>query len=97
MHVGRIDGRPFSLLTLKRLATLLWLAESQLRSIRDPFSPNYNNIYTWGAEQRRYSRLAKALENGENLSHYYSGTDDTVSEAYGLGMEKLRDEPRRAI
>ena len=76
VHVGRIDGRPFSLPTLKRLATMLWLAESRLHSIRDPFSLNYNNTYTWGAEQRRYSRLAKALESKEDLAQYCSGTDD---------------------
>ncbi|KAK3366822.1 hypothetical protein B0T24DRAFT_535083 [Lasiosphaeria ovina] len=61
VHVGRMDGRPFALPTLQRLATLLWLAEPTLRSIRDPASPNYHNVFTWGAELRRQSRLAQAV------------------------------------
>ncbi|KAK3336329.1 hypothetical protein B0T19DRAFT_437106 [Cercophora scortea] len=61
VHLGRMDGHPFSLSTLKRLATLLWLAEPILRSIRDPKSPNYNSVYTWGSELLAYSRLAKKL------------------------------------
>lgn len=50
MHIGRFDSRPFALLTLKRLAMLLWLVESRVYSIRDPLSLNYNNAYTWGAK-----------------------------------------------
>ncbi|KAK3393974.1 hypothetical protein B0H63DRAFT_31532 [Podospora didyma] len=61
VHLGRMDDKPFSLPTLKRLGTLLWVSEPALRSIRDPNSPNYHNIYTWGAETRRYSRLAQSL------------------------------------
>ena len=61
VHIGRIDGQPLSLRTLKRLATLLWLAEPTLRSIRNPHSPNFTNTYTWGAELRRHSRLATAM------------------------------------
>ena len=60
VHIGRMDGKSMSLPTLKRLATLLWLAEPTLRAIRDPRSPNYANVYTWGSELRRYSRLATA-------------------------------------
>lgn len=62
VHVGRADGRHFALPTLKRLATLLWLAEDVLRSVRDPASPNFHNVYTWGAEVRKHSRLAAVLE-----------------------------------
>ncbi len=62
VHVGRCDGAAFTLPTLKKLATVFWLAEPILRSVRDPHSPNYGNHYTWGFEQRRYSRLALALE-----------------------------------
>ncbi|EFX06603.1 hypothetical protein CMQ_6924 [Grosmannia clavigera kw1407] len=62
VHVGRQDGRAFSLSTLKKLATIFWLAEPILRSVRNPHSPNFSNSYTWGFEQRRYSRLALALD-----------------------------------
>ncbi|CAK7207420.1 hypothetical protein SEUCBS139899_010230 [Sporothrix eucalyptigena] len=62
VHVGRCDGVAFTLATLKKLATILWLAEPILRSVRNPRSPNFNNDYTWGFDQRRYSRLALALE-----------------------------------
>lgn len=61
VHVGRSDARPFRLATLKRLATLLWLAEDLLRAVRDPASPNFRNVYTWGAELRQHSRLAEAV------------------------------------
>jgi hypothetical protein len=56
-----MDGRPFALSTLKRIGILLWLAEPTLRSIRDPKSPNFHNVYTWGFEMRRYSRLASEI------------------------------------
>ncbi|KAK0632922.1 hypothetical protein B0T14DRAFT_533225 [Immersiella caudata] len=58
VHLGRRDGQPFQLPALKRLASLLWSAEPTLRSIRDPNSPNYRNIYTWGSELRDFSRLS---------------------------------------
>lgn len=63
IHLGRIDGRPWSLSTLQRLGTVLWLGEPTLRSIRDPNSPNFDNIYTWGFAMRQRSRLAKKLES----------------------------------
>lgn len=63
IHLGRMDGRPWSLPTLQRLGTLLWLGEPTLRSIRDPNSPNFDNTYTWGFSLRQRSRLAKAVEN----------------------------------
>ncbi|KAL2024251.1 hypothetical protein VTK56DRAFT_9407 [Thermocarpiscus australiensis] len=62
VHLGRMDGRSWSLPTLKRLGTFLWVAEPTLRSIRDPNSPNSGNVYTWGFEMRRHSRLAKGLK-----------------------------------
>jgi hypothetical protein len=64
VHVGRIDGRALSLTTLKRLATMLWLSEDMLRSVRDPSSPNFRNVFTWGAEMRHYSRLAMMTRHG---------------------------------
>lgn len=63
IHLGRMDGRPWSLGTLKRLATLLWVAEPVLRAIRDPKSPNFNHVYTWGFEMREHSRLAELVGN----------------------------------
>lgn len=62
IHVGRSDGRAFGLATLKRLATLLWLAEDLLRAVRDPASPNFHNVHTWGAEMRLHSRLAEMVD-----------------------------------
>lgn len=58
IHLGQIHGRAWSLPTLKRLGSLLWLAEPTLRSIRDPKSPNFHNTYTWGFAMRQHSRLA---------------------------------------
>ncbi|EGZ77069.1 hypothetical protein NEUTE2DRAFT_123687 [Neurospora tetrasperma FGSC 2509] len=62
VHIGRTDGQSFSLATLKRLGTLLWMGEEQMRSIRNPRSPNYHNVYTWGFETRKYSRLASRAQ-----------------------------------
>lgn len=62
VHLGQMDGQPWSLATLKRLGTLLWAAEPVLRAIRDPNSPNFNHVYTWGFEMRKHSRLAKHVE-----------------------------------
>jgi hypothetical protein len=76
VHVGRLDGRAFSLPTLKRLATMLWMAEPTLRSTRDPRSPNYHNRYTWGAETRRYSRLAGEIVNNNNKRFVEFGNND---------------------
>lgn len=68
VHLGRFDGYPYTLSTLKRLGSLLWAAEPTLRSIRNPLSPNYENVYTWGAEMRRYSRLANAISKSTQSS-----------------------------
>ncbi|OAA57435.1 hypothetical protein SPI_07094 [Niveomyces insectorum RCEF 264] len=68
VHIGRYDGASFTLPTLKKLATVFWLAEPILRSVRDPHSPNFSNAYTWGSEQRRWSRLALALERHRRLA-----------------------------
>ncbi|KAL1845553.1 hypothetical protein VTK73DRAFT_491 [Phialemonium thermophilum] len=103
VHVGRADGRPFALDTLKRLATLLWLAEEPLRSVRDPASPNYRNVYTWGAEVRLYSRLAQALDGGllgssaaaidrdGNLAGGRSADDYDVGEKEGVVVDGARE------
>ncbi|KAK4231009.1 hypothetical protein QBC38DRAFT_277353 [Podospora fimiseda] len=64
VHLGRKDDRAFTLETLQRLATLVWPAEQALRSIRDPRSPNYHNIWTWGFEtpQSRLGMMVNGLE-----------------------------------
>lgn len=62
VHVGRMDGRPFSLPTLKRCAILAWLAEPVLRQVKDPSSPNFEHIFTWSSAARKYSRLAAKLK-----------------------------------
>ncbi|KAK4149552.1 hypothetical protein C8A00DRAFT_46847 [Chaetomidium leptoderma] len=64
IHLGRMDGRAWSLATLQRLGSLLWVAEPRLRSIRDPNSPNFDNTYTWGFAMRQRSRLARGLGLG---------------------------------
>ncbi|KAJ4409204.1 hypothetical protein N0V82_009519 [Gnomoniopsis sp. IMI 355080] len=61
VHVGRSDGRFYSLKTLKKLATLLWLSEPLLRALKDPGSPNYDHHYTWSYPWRDNSRIAMAL------------------------------------
>ncbi|AEO65541.1 1ea4aa62-0928-4c64-80f3-3fe67cb5cd55 [Thermothielavioides terrestris] len=81
IHLGRMDGRPWSLPTLKRLGTLLWLAEPTLRSIRDPRSPNFHNVYTWGFAMRRHSRLARRV--GE-LATLPSDEQGTIPETHVL-------------
>ncbi|ORY68482.1 uncharacterized protein BCR38DRAFT_304936, partial [Pseudomassariella vexata] len=63
VHVGRLDGQPFSLPSLKRIAALLWLAEPALRLVKDPRSPNYEHVYTWSSPARQHSRLARELDN----------------------------------
>jgi len=68
VHLGRFDGSPYTLSTLKRLGSFLWAAEPTVRSIRNPLSPNYENVYTWGAEMRRYSRLASAVSKSSQSS-----------------------------
>ncbi|KAK3899193.1 hypothetical protein C8A05DRAFT_46669 [Staphylotrichum tortipilum] len=62
IHLGRMDGQPWSLSTLQRLGALLWAGEPTLRSIRDPHSPNADNLYTWGFAMHQRSRLATLLE-----------------------------------
>lgn len=65
VHVGRMDGRAFTLPTLKRIAMLLWLSEPILRSVKDPASPNFEHLYTWSSAARKHSRLAADLRSGK--------------------------------
>ncbi|KAK1754156.1 hypothetical protein QBC47DRAFT_403543 [Echria macrotheca] len=75
IHLGRIDGQPFSLPTLKRLGSFLWAAEPILRSIRNPKSPNYTNIYTWGSELRTFSRLAQKISEATTQFDWQAAED----------------------
>ncbi|KAL2136478.1 hypothetical protein VTI74DRAFT_3497 [Chaetomium olivicolor] len=68
IHLGRMDGRAWTLPTLKRLGTLLWVAEPTLRTIRDPKSPNFANTYTWGFAMREHSRLAEKVQGSSAAS-----------------------------
>ncbi|KAK4103008.1 hypothetical protein N658DRAFT_495074 [Parathielavia hyrcaniae] len=82
IHLGRMDGRPWSLSTLKRLGTLLWVAEPTLRSIRDPKSPNFDNTYTWGFALQERSRLARGIRDLATLpSDVGAISDQQVVEA----------------
>ncbi len=83
VHVGRQDGAPFSLTSLKKLATLLWLTEPVLRSIRNPRSPNFRNVFTWGAEVRQNSRLGSALLRGEDPKPLCTGSRDDFDRYVG--------------
>ncbi|KAI0129121.1 hypothetical protein BJ170DRAFT_722070 [Xylariales sp. AK1849] len=65
VHVGRMDGRPFSLPTLKNIAVLLWIAEPILRKVKDPSSPNFQHVYTWSSAAREHSRLAMDIRDGK--------------------------------
>ncbi|KAH6654159.1 hypothetical protein BKA67DRAFT_517178 [Truncatella angustata] len=68
VHAGRMDGRPFTLPTLKKLAILCWAAEPVLRKVKDPRSPNHAHVYTWSNSTREYSRLAAELKS-EKVVH----------------------------
>ncbi|KAK4170531.1 hypothetical protein QBC43DRAFT_283133 [Cladorrhinum sp. PSN259] len=79
IHLGREDNQAFTLETLQRLATLAWPAEKTLRSIRDPKSNNYHNIWTWGFETTN-SRLGVAV------SGVTGSATDLILTQDGLGI-----------
>ncbi|KAB5559944.1 hypothetical protein GE09DRAFT_72719 [Coniochaeta sp. 2T2.1] len=96
VHIGRPDGRPLHLVTLKRLATMLWLSEDILRSIRDPSSPNYTNIYTWGAELTRHSRLARSVDTTAASDHL-AQMCQTLSDAALVDARRRQTSPAGTI
>jgi hypothetical protein len=61
VHLGRFDGRAFTLRTLKKLGTLFWMAEPILRGVKSDKSPNYDNTFTWSSPLRKRSRLWNQL------------------------------------
>lgn len=78
VHMGRVDGKFYTLKTMKKLATLFWLSEPLLRALKDPTSPNYNHHYTWSYPWRENSRIALALKRqlpeGQTIDDLYTGT-----------------------
>ncbi|KAK7705822.1 hypothetical protein SLS64_007770 [Diaporthe eres] len=62
VHVGRHDGLFYSLKSMKKLATVLWLSEPILRGVKDPRSRNFDHTYTWSFPWRQHSRIALALQ-----------------------------------
>ncbi|AEO54525.1 hypothetical protein MYCTH_2297177 [Thermothelomyces thermophilus ATCC 42464] len=92
VHLGRMDGRPWSLPTLQRLGSLLWAAEPTLRSIRDPSSPNFDNTYTWGFALRQRSRLARRLEEEDGAA-----TQETKEEEKDLATAVTITIPDKQI
>lgn len=80
VHVGRSDGKFYSINTLKKLATILWLSEPMLRAVKDPKSPNFNHHYTWSYCWRDHSRIAMALDKNlpdrQTFDDLYTGKPD---------------------
>ncbi|KAJ9142381.1 hypothetical protein NKR23_g7159 [Pleurostoma richardsiae] len=74
VHIGRNDDTLFSLRTMKRFATLAWLAEPILRAVKDPKSPNFQHFYTWSSALRERSRLALTIKRYENIQCLCSGS-----------------------
>ncbi|ROW01279.1 hypothetical protein VMCG_05877 [Cytospora schulzeri] len=109
VHVGRHDGLFFSLHSMKRLATLLWLSEPILRSLKDPKSRNFDHIYTWSSAWRQHSRIALALDaqrnmqGGQTIEDLYTGTPDCFDSFLDslkhvrLTGSHLVDDDRRAL
>ncbi|KAG8169343.1 hypothetical protein KVR01_000088 [Diaporthe batatas] len=80
VHVGRHDGRFYSLKSMKKLATVLWLAEPILRGLKDPNSRNFDHTFTWGFPWREHSRIALALQgrlpDGQTINDLATGPED---------------------
>lgn len=80
VHVGRHDGRFYSLRSMKRLATVLWLGEPILRGLKDPKSRNFDHTFTWGFPWREHSRIALALQGrlpgGQTIEDLATGPED---------------------
>lgn len=80
VHVGRHDGLFFSLRSMKKLATVLWLAEPILRGVKDPRSRNFDHTYTWSFPWRAHSRIALALQGrlpgGQTIDDLATGAED---------------------
>ncbi|KUI69577.1 hypothetical protein VM1G_05282 [Cytospora mali] len=93
VHIGRDDGLFYSLSSMKKLATLFWLSEPILRSLKNPRSRNFDHLYTWSCALRQHSRIALALEADRNLAggrtieDLYTGKPDD----FDAFLERLGD------
>ncbi|KUI55639.1 hypothetical protein VP1G_03050 [Cytospora mali] len=93
VHIGRHDGLFFSLRSMKKLATLFWLSEPILRSLKHPRSRNFDHLYTWSFAWRQHSRIALALEadrnpaGGRTIEDLYTGKPDD----FDAFLERLED------
>lgn len=80
VHVGRRDGLFYSLKSMKKLATVLWLSEPILRGLKDPNSRNSDHTFTWGFPWRAHSRIALALQgrlpDGQTIDDLATGPED---------------------
>ncbi|KAH8673413.1 hypothetical protein BX600DRAFT_494844 [Xylariales sp. PMI_506] len=95
VHVGRADGEPFALATLKKLAALAWLAEPTLRLVKNPESPNFYDAYTEARPVRGRSRLSDIVYRGDQFYHcYFHESSDDDGEQYWSAMTTpvLEDE-----
>lgn len=97
VHIGRADGKFYSLTTMKKLATIFWLSEPFLRALKDPKSPN-NDLqqhYTWSYPLRTNSRIGMAingqLPDGQTLADLYTGGPDAW-EDFRLEISKWTDD-----
>ncbi|ROW03281.1 hypothetical protein VSDG_01500 [Cytospora chrysosperma] len=109
VHVGRHDGLFFSLKSTKKLATLLWLSEPTLRSLKDPKSRNFDHVYTWSFAWRQHSRIAlalasdRSLRGGQAVEDLYTGKPDDLNLFLGklneirIAGDHLVDEDCRAL
>lgn len=95
VHVGRDDGLFFSLGSMKRLATLLWLSEPILRSVKNPKSRNFDHTFTWSLPWRQHSRIALALDShrnltgGQTIDELYTGNSDDF-DAFFVNLNNAR-------
>lgn len=80
VHVGRHDGLFYSLKGMKKLATVLWVAEPILRGVKDPKSRNFDHTFTWSFPWRAHSRIALALQgrlpDGQTIDDLATGPED---------------------
>ncbi|CAI4218044.1 unnamed protein product [Parascedosporium putredinis] len=93
-HLGRVDGKPFALSSLKSLAALCWLMEPALRLLKDPLSPNFQHAYTWSSPLQEKSRLATMLAEKEGNKPQKQKRDHRVSACCGGGEVRLRSKAR---
>lgn len=80
VHLGRADGKFYTLTTMKKIASLLWLAEPLLRGVKDPASRNFHHHYTWSYAWRDHSRIALALAHPLALATLSTGAPHSFTD-----------------